>query len=367
VMRGRATSKELTLSLQCSSLPACVMTDVGKLRQILLNLLSNAIKFTDHGGIAVRLSATPVSEERTRIDVLISDTGVGIATEDQEKIFEPFIQTGDANRQVGTGLGLSLSRQFVRMLDGDLDLQSTPGRGSTFHFFILASVCEHPAQDAVKQGRVVSIESGGYGHRILIVEDNPETRLLLHTLLEPFGFQLSEVIDGTSAVSAVQTAPPDLIIMDWRLPGMDGTLATRQIRAMPSIPQPRILMVTASAFQEEKQIALDAGVDGFLRKPFHPNDLFHFLELLLKIHFRREEPEATPQESNLPPLTAQDLLSLPVETRKAMQTAVGEINLLSLKDLFAQIEKQDPALSIRLKSMVDANRFQELWDMLGEE
>ena len=367
MMRGRAQSKGLDLRIQCAELPATVLTDANKLRQILLNLLSNAIKFTDQGSVTMRVSAEFPEAGNARIEIAVSDTGIGITAEDQDRIFDPFIQSGDADRQVGTGLGLTLSRQFVRMLGGELSLQSALGHGSTFHFYFFADLCDIPAPATAHKGRVIAIESGGLGHSILIVEDNPETRLLLRTLLEPLGFQLSEVCDGPSALAAVQSNTPELIIMDWRLPGMDGTIATRHIRQMQSITQPRILMVTASAFEEEKQLALDAGVDGFLRKPFHQDDLFSLLETQLRIRFRREEnasPAPAPPEMEL---ASDDLLDLPIELRTELANAVGEINLVRMDEILTRMESTHPLLTPRLKSMLELNQYRELWTLLGGE
>ena len=368
MVRGRAEQKKLVFAVRCPESIANIITDRAKLSQVLLNLLSNAVKFTAQGSVLLEVSETPAVNGRVRLDFVIADSGIGIDIAEQEAIFDPFVQSGQFKDQIGTGLGLSISRQFVRMMGGDLTVKSKSGRGSTFHFFLTAETCGAvEAGRSVRSCRVLGVAEGRGGQRILVAEDAPSIRLLLCNLLVPLGFDVVEVEDGVAAVAAVQDMPPDLVIMDWRMPKVDGIEATRRIRAMANIEQPKIIMLTASAFEEQRLIAMAGGADDFLRKPFEQADLFALLEQHLGICFERDDGVAAAGHfsSPLAELTASDFDILPPELRAALAVTIREMNQVKLVAALERLAHDYPDLAPRIQAMVDVGKFIALYGLLA--
>lgn len=367
MMRVRAAEKGLIIKVSIAGLPTGVVIDAPKLRQVLLNLLSNAVKFTETGEISLASSGTPTGDGRVRLDFAVSDTGPGIATADLERIFEPFIQGDTPAAHAGTGLGLTISREFVHLMGGDLGVESRPGGGATFRFTVTAPIAEAPVPAVAPVGRVIAAEGAPSERRILIADDTEDIRLLLRNLLAPLGFQLAEVADGLAAVAAVATFRPDLVVMDWRMAGLDGLEAIKRIRSATGGHQPKIAMLTASAFEEHRQIALDAGADVFLRKPFDPDDLYRLLETELGLRFRRREPVLPiGAPANGGELTATDLATLPPPLRLALTEAVREINETKLTAALAAVEGQNPGVAAAIKGLVEGAKFRELFQLLEE-
>jgi PAS domain S-box-containing protein len=298
MMRGRAEVKGLRLVIdQAPGFPCFVNTDPGKLRQILVNLVGNAIKFTSAGQIAIRLAAE-TTPDGYRLTIKVEDTGIGIPKNDQDRIFRPFEQVGD-NVIDGTGLGLTITRQYVEMLGGRISVDSEPGQGSCFSFTIPAGrVSAATAQALPIHQHPVSIASTTAGIRILIVEDQPDNRQLLVCFLGHYGFQLREAATGQEAIAIFHEWRPHLIFMDRRMPVMDGLEATQRIRTLPGGGDTIIIAVSAHSFKQEQQEMLAAGCTDFLAKPFGADALL----TLLKNHLHLElvymdEPVAKPRGS----------------------------------------------------------------------
>ncbi len=290
----RATGKGLALLLDIApAVPRYIYADEGKLRQVLMNLLSNAIKFTNEGGVTLRVAGT-AQTDRYHLLIEVEDTGVGIAAEELEALFDPFVQTTSGQQsQEGTGLGLPISSQFIALMRGELEVTSTFGRGTAFRVRIpvaIATVDAIEALDLQPQRRIMGIEPGqtapdGGPFRLLIVEDKRTNRDLLLKLLEPFGFDMRCAVNGKEGVEMWEAWHPHRVWMDMRLPVMDGYEATRQIkrRAAAMACQLRlardaiIVALTASAFEEDREAVLAAGCDDFVRKPFREREIFDVL------------------------------------------------------------------------------------------
>mgnify|MGYP002777091004 CR=1 FL=1 len=281
MLRLRATQKGLTLALHCHpEVPRYVCTDAGKLRQIVLNLLSNALKFTQAGSITLDVTAVPAPTATTcRLHFTVADTGEGIDGAEQDLLFEPFMQTTTGRQiQEGTGLGLALSRQFARLLGGDMSLMSQPGVGTQVEFSIQVQVEKPPTlPEAVSPRRITGLAAHQMAYRILVVEDNWTSRKLLVELLRSTGFVVKEAQTGEEAIALWETWHPHLIWMDMRMPILDGFQATRYIReheAQPQAPDcdrpPRttIIALTAGAFEDDMERVQAAGCDDLLLKPF---------------------------------------------------------------------------------------------------
>lgn len=363
MMRVRAEQAGLALRLEMHNLPPVVLMDSVKLRQVLLNLLSNAVKFTPAGEVIVDVAARTAPQDNIRLDFAVSDTGVGIAPEDQERIFRPFEQAGARTHQAGTGLGLTISRQYVEMMGGELTVESTPGRGATFRFSITVA----PGHGAVAKpplGRVRSLRPSDRGRRILVVDDAPEARLLVRSLLEPMGFEVSEAENGSQAEASLASFRPDLVFMDWRLPEIDGLALTRRIRARGDIAQPRIVMLTANAMEENRKQALAAGADDFMCKPYEDSELFAMLERQLAVSFEREAGGIEDVQITVPVVTSADLDSLSAETRAALARAALSLNQEQIAEALARVEGEQPSLAARLRELATAMDYHRLWRIL---
>ena len=258
----QAEAKGLTLDFEAKDLPAGLSIDPDRVRQILLNLIGNAIKFTEKGGI--RLAAT-YDAAAARLCVSVADTGAGMTKASQAKLFQRFSQV-DATitrRHGGTGLGLAICKGLVEAMGGEIRVVSRAGAGSTFHFQIDAALAELPAATAVESAAPGAPLAG---LTVLVVDDNPVNRELARAVLEPFGAVVLDADDGAAGVAAARVQPVDVILMDIRMPGLDGPAALRAIRAAegPNRETP-ILAFTADA--DLGRLEQDLGFQGVVRKP----------------------------------------------------------------------------------------------------
>ncbi len=256
--------------------PDHLIGDPLRLEQVLINLANNAIKFTEKGDVIVSLRVLERHEEEIILRFSVQDTGIGLTRDQQERLFQPFTQAdlGTARRYGGTGLGLSISRQLVHMMGGDIHVKSEPDRGSTFFFTAKFKVPPgkstwHPAMDTDLRGK-----------RVLAADDNPVAREIMGTLLETFGFEVHVVDSGKKAIQAVKDAdrdgeqPFELMILDWKMPGMTGLECARHIKSLSLRTSPKIILITAYGRDTVIQRAEGAGLEAFLLKPLNPSILF---------------------------------------------------------------------------------------------
>ncbi|MGL5880766.1 MAG: PAS domain S-box protein, partial [Xenococcaceae cyanobacterium] len=378
MFRLKAESKKLQLIFDpATDLPRCIHTDETKLRQVLVNLLSNAIKFTKTGSVTLRAGCDRRSRENDKLNAerllfTVEDTGQGIAPEEINKLFEPFVQTETGrNSQEGTGLGLPISQKFVRMMGGDISLKSKLGIGSSFEFDIevdLAAPETIPVRSSNRQ--IVGLESGQPNYRILIVEDKLENRRLLLELLVPVGFEVKEANNGIEAIELTKTWSPQLILMDMRMPVLDGYEATRQIKARGD-RYPKIIALTGSAFEEDRQTALSAGCDDFIRKPFRSDNLFEIMSQQLGIRYRYASVRVSEDRPNnlktLPPDRSmsldelkKSLSSMPKDWLEKVHKAATEVNSKQILKAIEQIPQSNMQLINALTKLVDDFCFEEI-------
>jgi signal transduction histidine kinase len=275
-----ANQKGLNLAYTVSyGTPDSIMGDHGRLRQILVNLLGNAVKFTDQGGISVSVSAKRKGN-KSLINFSVSDTGIGISKNNLNKIFDPFAQVEHviSRKRDGVGLGLVISRKLVELMGGKIWAESKSGQGSIFHFNILTDT--QPKVDlSDKQSQMDSVESHAVLKplSILVAEDNPSNKKILVDMLKRMGYRPDAVSDGKEVLDALEQRPFDLILMDIKMPVMDGITATREIRSRWPEKGPTIIAVTAYALEGDREMCLKAGMDDYLAKPVLKKDLVNIL------------------------------------------------------------------------------------------
>jgi PAS domain S-box-containing protein len=377
MFRLRAAERGLTLSLRrAEDVPRYVVTDEGKLRQVLSNLLGNAAKFTQEGGVALRVEATPFAQGRQTLHFEVEDTGPGIAPDDLHKVFEPFVQaTVDRGTQEGTGLGLSISRQFVRLMGGDITVSSELGRGSLFRFDVRVGLAgEAEVEQARPRRRVLGLvpdqrAPDGGRFRLLVVEDRENNRRLLVKLLESLGFQVGEATNGREALEIWERWQPHLIWMDIRMPVMDGREATQRIKATPQGSSTVIIALTATAFEEDREKILSEGCDDFVRKPFRTDEIYDMLGKHLGVQFLFEERPASvgPAEAVATaacPLSAEALADLPASWVAELEQATTKADLHLILSLINQIRDQDADLADALAEMASNFEYERIRSLI---
>ncbi|MCP9835475.1 response regulator [Cyanobium sp. Aljojuca 7A6] len=299
-----AQAKSLALSLVIGpEVPQTICTDAIRLRQVLLNLIGNAIKFTEAGSVvvsvqpAVRTAREQVSQpepDALPLAFCVTDTGVGIAADQLGLLFQPFCQLTSATNapKAGTGLGLAISQQLVAALGGTIQVESTPGRGSVFSFTLpVEAVAAAPAPATPP---LLASPAGGaafaasYPLRLLVVDDSAVNRRLCELMLRRLGYAPESAVDGQEALERQPLLEPDLILMDVQMPRLDGLEATRRIRAATGrTPRPWIVAITAFTSAEERQAALQAGMNDVLAKPLKAEALE---ACLVAAHARLHQP-----------------------------------------------------------------------------
>ncbi|MBU1333093.1 MAG: response regulator [Gammaproteobacteria bacterium] len=275
------SAQQRALSLEVDLQPGLELVEVQgdptRIRQILVNLIGNALKFTETGGIRLETRWQALDEDVLWFTCAVHDSGIGISPERLEHMFDAFQQADNSisRRYGGTGLGLPIARTLAERMGGTLVAESEEGRGSIFTLEIPLPFSRQPKATALN-----SPDEGknGQGQHVLLVEDNPVNQTVIEAMLRSLGYQVSLVGDGAQAVHLVSQQPFDAVLMDCRLPVMDGYQATRQIRQQPGWAQTPIIALTANALQGDREACLDAGMNDYLAKPFKRVDLQRVLQ-----------------------------------------------------------------------------------------
>ena len=386
----RSNTKGLQLICDLASdLPRYVETDERKLSQILINLLGNAVKFTEKGRVTLRAKIVNCEEKPnyqlpiTNYQLLfeVEDTGPGIAPEEVEKLFATFVQTeAGLKSQQGTGLGLAISYQLAQLMGGEITVKSTVGQGSIFQLVIPVSIREFAEQgEPIQASKVMGLVSNQPSYRILVVEDVAENRLFLVQLLLSVGFEVREAENGQVAILIWESWHPDLILMDMRMPVMDGYEATRQIKATLAGQKTAIVALTASVF-DNKPAILAAGCNDCVQKPFRESELFAKIAEHLGVQYIYEQNPLNPklarfeengnqksagivEETTLENLEA-PLSAMPNQWKNQLYDAALLLNEEGCIELLDQIAKDYPELSGTLKNLLVNFRFDLVMNLI---
>lgn len=320
MMRMAAQQKHIRLIFVAGqTLPTAILADEKRLRQVLLNLLGNAVKFTEKGTVTFRVTGSQnlprttndtndaLSSATCHLLFEVEDTGIGIASDQLERIFQPFEQVGTAQyRAQGTGLGLVISQRLVTLMGGEIKASSVLGNGSRFWFETdFAMVAETAVSLSVCAQDITGYE--GERRRILVVDDHLENRLVLLDLLEPIGFTIALAENGEEAVAQVASFQPDLIFMDLVMPVMMGFEAVATIRQIPNFAQVPIIAVSASVLEIDREASQRVGCNDFLTKPIEADRLFALLQQQLHLTWRYDHLSSPDREK-------ETAVSPPIET-----------------------------------------------------
>ncbi len=291
MFRLRTTEKGLGFSVECiGEVPRMVVADAGRLRQVLINLLSNAVKFTAIGHIALKVAVESESDKKLHLLISVEDTGPGIAEAEQRQLFQPFTQTRRGQESgVGTGLGLAICREYIRMMGGDISLVSQEGKGCVFSFDIWLRTANDDELESLQETRRISgIVKDGRQWKVLIVDDEAVNCELLERILSTLGFFTRSALDGQTGVALFRERQPDIVLMDLKMPRMDGYEAMRQMQAINR--QVPVIVVTASVFGDEREKVIAAGAAEFVSKPFQERELLEKIRQLLGLQYEYVAP-----------------------------------------------------------------------------
>ena len=367
----RAEAKGLRFDLELdAALPCVVQGDVGKIRQVLINLLGNAVKFTEQGYVCLRARTKQLDNdpERVLLQLEVEDSGLGISEEQLTTIFDSFVKgshTGEAAE--GTGLGLAICRSLVGVMEGRIDVASKPGKGSLFTVSVPLELAEVSvlAHKDVRETQVVGLKHGQTPKRILVADDNADNRALLTMMLERVGFTVREVVNGETAIEAFNSWHPHLICMDMRMPVMDGYAATKAIRKLAGGERVKIIAITASVFEEQRDEILGAGCDEMVCKPVREGEIFDAIGRQLEVEYLYADSLESHVHEVGPELTGEMLSELPPELLAELRQATLMLDRATMAALIERIEAHAPDTAKSLKRLVDGFQLERIRELLG--
>jgi signal transduction histidine kinase/DNA-binding NarL/FixJ family response regulator len=329
-----------------------VSGDSMKMRVVLINLIGNAIKFTENGGVIIDLSGSILMKDELVFAVKVIDSGSGISDEDIKKLFKQFSQTESGKKQsVGTGLGLAISQEYIRLMKGEIRVDSHPETGSNFYFTIALPVNagETSMNKLAFENLDIKYMGANPAPKMLVVDDSPESRELLLGMLKSMGFLTYEAVDGQQAIEVALTQQPNVIWMDIRMPVMDGLEATRRIKVSDANRTIKIIAVSAHVFSEERTEILAAGCDDFICKPFSQNDIVNMLKKHLGYEFC--------DNINVRGIIKSAVESFPPTELEEFRSALLYLNIDELLQILERLSEREPEKASIIKNEIEADAF----------
>lgn len=356
----RADMKRLYLNLEIDEgVHPFVISDQGKLRQMLINLIGNAIKFTSEGGIRVRVKMSHSQMDDAVLVIEIEDSGPGIIDE-AGKLFQVFEQTQTGIKNGGTGLGLAISRKYARLMGGDIQVTSQVGVGSLFKLMIHLSLGEGcDVENSNVNKVVVGIENVNENWKVMVVDDKLENKRFLSDLLRQVGFEVEECSNGVEAISCFEKLKPQIVMMDLEMPVMGGIEAIKQIKSMPGGNVVHIFIVTASAFINTNALLQETGADMFVSKPFRIHEIYNVIEKYTDVRFLYETTAIAPTIEK-PVFSKEDSQCIPSELVTCIKEAAINAQIDLLLNLIEEVKIYHPKLAGYLTVLANEYQYEML-------
>ncbi len=343
IIRVKADEKSLVFSCDAApDLPAGVMMDDKRLRQVLLNLLGNAVKFTDAGSVALRvgLAQDQAGPALARLRFEVEDSGIGMSPEQMARVFQPFEQVADMpRREGGTGLGLAISQQLVQLMGGNIGVRSELGKGSLFWFELALPVASSTLAVRTTLRTIAGYQ--GPRKRLLIVDDVPQNRAMLMDTLHTLGFTVADARNGLECLSMLAQFKPDLLVIDVTMPVMDGHEAMRRIRQMPDWAHLPIIAVTASAGHEDELKCYAAGANAFIAKPIDIDILLDTIGAQLSLDW--VAGQLAPEKDELGADAGENLVIPPAQEIEILFQLARIGNMQKISERADILQQLDPA------------------------
>lgn len=367
IIRIKVEQKSLLFVYKASqNLPTGVSTDERRLRQVLLNLLGNAVKFTSRGEVELGVYAKGEKNGQALIRFEVADTGIGITARQLDSIFQPFEQAGEAQQRLGgTGLGLAISRELVRLMGGDIHVESTLGKGSRFWFELQLPVVEATAITTSEERSVIGYQ--GHRRKVLVVDDVAANRAVIADFLDLLGFETIEAENGQESLAMAQSHEPDLILMDNVMPVMSGPEATHRLREIPRFKKTPIIVVSASAFDSDQEKSLAVGADAFLSKPVNLSNLLKGIGSLLHLTWTYEGKSVeAPHDGDtvVAAMVAPPPEEMAMLHQLAMRGSMKEIRMRA--DYLAQLDERYASFAQKLRTLADDYQSQSILEMVEQ-
>ena len=370
----KATSKGLKLTIaRAKETPDAVIADRQKLSQILINLIDNAIKFTEQGEVSVRFQSCHETAGRgdIRLRVEVRDEGPGISEKEQAGLFQLFSQTSLGAARGGTGLGLAISRNFARLMGGDITVRSRPGAGSVFFLDVPARTGQSDYREIADGGKILRLETDQKKYRILVVDDEPMNREVMAGILSQAGFEFKPAGDGMAALQLFEEWLPDLVLMDIRMSGIDGYEATRSLRTLAMGVNVPIIGVSASVFEQDRQQAIEAGMDDFISKPFKAQELLLRIGVLLNARYLYEPDSGSDSvvgkgRSAKADLISSALAKIPSELLQSLRESAENADYFQLMALIEQVRDYSSPMAEELRNLVQSYNYDACIDLLAQ-
>jgi signal transduction histidine kinase/DNA-binding response OmpR family regulator len=387
IFQLKATQKSITFRyLPLNQIPNIIHADQKRLRQVLMNLISNAVKFTDRGGVMFKVEVIahqkqyqlPIKNPKSKLQnstirFQVEDTGIGISSEQLQKIFLAFEQVGDTSRRAeGTGLGLAITQRIVELMGSQVFVESIPKVGSKFWFDLDLPVISTPNESTTVTSINKIISYSGLQRKILVVDDRWENRTVLINMLESIGFEVEQAADGQDGLEKAVESEPDLILVDLVMPVMDGYQMTQQLRQLPEFQDTIVIAISANVFEEDRQQSLEAGCNDFLPKPVQSKDLFEKIKRYLNLSWiydseNGDRSEKLGDESNRDRITQTGMSVPPSEDLLALYEAVsnGIINIVEEEVMrLQQLNPDSTDFMTRIQELADELEYEKIANLI---